>query len=144
MSLSGAAWRPRDSRSAQVIVSTARSPGSRDLRASQRVTLDRKVPLLEIYRLTPSPPWNPRVFAPAPAGDASVENYTVMHLKGVPDRGILLGRLAASGERFIANFEPDRALLHAIEAQDAVGMRGVVARAGDLNIFRPHPLSPRP
>ena len=66
-----------------------------------------------------------------------MENYTVLHLKGVAQRGILLGRLAAGGERFIANFEADARLLNSIEASDAIGMRGVVAREGAVNIFRP-------
>jgi hypothetical protein len=60
-----------------------------------------------------------------------------MHLKGRPDRGILLGRLNASGERFVANFEPD--VLDAIVASDAVGWRGTVRREGPINVFRLHP-----
>jgi acetyl-CoA C-acetyltransferase len=76
-------------------------------------------------------------FSDAPSGKATVESYTVMHLKGRPDRGILLGRLNASGERFVANFEPDG--LDAIVASDAVGRRGTVRREGPINVFRLHP-----
>jgi acetyl-CoA C-acetyltransferase len=76
-------------------------------------------------------------FTESPSGEAVVENYTVMHLKGVPDRGILLGRLVASGERFVANFESDLALLQSLETQDCIGLRGEVQRRNDLNLFRP-------
>jgi acetyl-CoA C-acetyltransferase len=75
-------------------------------------------------------------FSEAPAGEATVESYTVMHLKGRPDRGILLGRLAATGERFVANFEPQ--VLDAIVAHDAVGLRGTVRREGGLHVLRLH------
>lgn len=81
----------------------------------------------------------PVAFTHAPSGDAAVENYTVMHLKGIPDRGILLGRLSAGGERFIANFEGDVGFLQAVEARDAIGMQGVVEQRDGINIFRPHP-----
>jgi acetyl-CoA C-acetyltransferase len=75
-------------------------------------------------------------FTDAPSGDAIVESYTVMHLKGRPDRGIVLGRLASSGERFIGNFEPS--VLEAIVARDAVGLRGAVRRQDGINVLRLH------
>ena len=87
-------------------------------------------PLIDAQPKTP--------FADIASGQARVESYTVLHLKGVAQRGILLGRLAAGGERFIANFEADAGLLNSIEASDAIGMRGVVSREGAVNIFRPY------
>lgn len=69
---------------------------------------------------------------PAPAlvddaeGAATVESYTVIHdREGAPERAVVVGRLEG-GERFLADAPPERALLEALEREEAVGRRGRV------------------
>ena len=46
----------------------------------------------------PKPP-----FTEQPSGRATIETYTVMHGRKGPEYGVIVGRLNATGERFIAN-----------------------------------------
>jgi uncharacterized membrane protein YedE/YeeE len=81
-------------------------------------------------------------FNSAPHGAATVETYTVMHGRGDegwgPQFAVLFGRLAGSGERFIANLPDEPALLHALQNQDSLGRAGQVHRGADgRNLFTP-------
>jgi acetyl-CoA C-acetyltransferase len=60
-------------------------------------------------------------FTETPEGVGIVESYAVAHSKTGPELGIVVGRLADSGVRFIANASGEE-----LEAGDALGRRGVV------------------
>jgi acetyl-CoA C-acetyltransferase len=77
-------------------------------------------------------------FAGAPAGNATVETYTVLFDRdGAPERGIIIGRLADDA-RFIANAPPDRRTLESMTKREMVGTKGTVRAAEDgANIFTP-------
>ena len=70
-------------------------------------------------------------------GPATIETYTVMHDKRGPAYSVLLGRLAATGERFIANTPSDPAVLHDLQQREGLGRPGVVRHAEGLNTFHP-------
>lgn len=70
-------------------------------------------------------------------GPATIETYTVMHDKNAPAYSVVLGRLAATGERFIANTPADAAVLHDLQERESLGRRGVARHAGGLNTFQP-------
>ncbi len=54
-----------------------------------------------------------------PQGAGEIESYTIVYHKGRPARGIVLGRLAASDQRFLAVTAPeDRETVQAMVAQD--------------------------
>jgi len=80
-------------------------------------------------------------FTERPAGRAIIEAYTVAFSKGEPDRGIIVGRLTASDERFLANSMADPELLRSFIDHDQVGRLGIVRAAeetgGDTNLFVP-------
>ena len=77
-------------------------------------------------------------FTESPAGIATVETYTICHTRGIPDRGIVIGRLADSGQRFLANTPVDRALFESMIKEEQIGRAGTVKNEGELNIFVPH------
>ena len=70
-------------------------------------------------------------------GEATIETYTVMHDKNGPAYSVLLGRLSATGERFIANTPADKALLQDLQDREGLGRAGVVRHADGLNTFHP-------
>jgi acetyl-CoA C-acetyltransferase len=70
-------------------------------------------------------------------GPGTVETYTVMHGKEGPDYGIVIGRLDASGERFIANLPDDPAMLQDLQDRESLGRPGTVRHDGGRNIFVP-------
>lgn len=74
-------------------------------------------------------------FTEIPEGAATVETYTVMHDKNGPAQGIVLGRLAMTGERFIANTASDAATLGELQACDALGRHGRVQSSDGRNLF---------
>ncbi len=76
-------------------------------------------------------------FSETPCGAATVESYTVVHSKKGRELGIIVGRLAATGARFIANTPDDPALLADLESRDALGRRGVVRGENGRNLFVP-------
>jgi acetyl-CoA C-acetyltransferase len=83
------------------------------------------------------PEAKPVPIAPSADGAATVETYTVLYERdGAPTRGIVVGRLD-DGRRFLANTPGDRALLEALVAAEAVGLRGRVRRLGTTNEFDP-------
>ncbi len=76
-------------------------------------------------------------FTEQPDGAATIETYTIMHDKRGPAYSVLLGRLAATGERFIANTPTDAAVLKDLQERDSLGRAGVVRHQDGLNIFYP-------
>jgi acetyl-CoA C-acetyltransferase len=77
--------------------------------------------------------------APEPAGEATVEAYSVAFGKeGEPEQCIVIGRLAG-GERFIANTPADRELMWSTTREEFVGQKGSVSHdaATGRNVFEP-------
>jgi len=71
-----------------------------------------------------------------PEGAATVETYTVGYDRmGTPDQGIIVGRLDATGERFLANTEPDPELLATLARRESIGRRGQVRTVDDKGLF---------
>jgi acetyl-CoA C-acetyltransferase len=71
-------------------------------------------------------------FDDAPSGSGTIETFTVVHAKGRPVRGIVLGRLDATGDRFIANvFDP--VWLQALMDGPAVGRAVEVTSGNPVN-----------
>ena len=80
----------------------------------------------------PIPPLNP-----APEGRARIETYTVMHGRGGgPELGVVIGRLEATGERFLANTPADAATFAALEDVEGVGRTGRVETRDGRGVFR--------
>lgn len=72
-------------------------------------------------------------------GEATIETYTIVNGKEGPERGVIVGRLTGSGERFLANTPADRETLEKLMAtDDAIGMRGTVTPEGPMNRFVPN------
>jgi acetyl-CoA C-acetyltransferase len=77
-------------------------------------------------------------FTETPQGAATIETYTVMHGKDGPEFAVVLGRLAVTGQRFIANLPDDPAALWDLQQRDSLGRRGQVRRGADgRNLFIP-------
>jgi acetyl-CoA C-acetyltransferase len=77
-------------------------------------------------------------FTETPAGEATVETYTVMHGKKGPEYGVVFGRLKATGQRFVANVPPDQATLRDLQERDSLGRPGTVVHGADgRNLFTP-------
>jgi len=80
------------------------------------------------------------VVAAAPAraqyadGAATLETYTVVFSKGAPSHAIVVGRLEATGERFLANAEDSPTLTRMLD-EDPLGARIVVRSLGAGNRF---------
>ena len=71
-------------------------------------------------------------------GDARVETYTIVHDRtGAPESGIVIGRLTASNQRFLANLPSDAALLESLESEELIGVPGKVRTASGHNEFAP-------
>lgn len=77
-------------------------------------------------------------FTETPQGGATIEAYTVMHGKEGPEFAVVFGRLAATGQRFIANLPDDRAALWDLQNRDSLGRPGQVQRSTEgRNLFVP-------
>jgi len=76
-------------------------------------------------------------FTQAANGAATIETYTVMHDRNGPAYSVLLGRLAATGERFIANTPADKAVLQDLQERESLGRAGVVRHHDGVNTFHP-------
>jgi acetyl-CoA C-acetyltransferase len=74
-------------------------------------------------------------FTETPDGAATIESYTVVHGKAGPELGIIVGRLAATNQRFVANTSDDAATLADLEARDSLGRPGTVRSDGGRNRF---------
>lgn len=68
--------------------------------------------------------WPAPAISGQPDGWATIETYTVVYVKGVPDYAVVVGR-TASGERFLANTEPGDAQTVAgvLDDQDPLSRR---------------------
>lgn len=75
----------------------------------------------------------------APQGRGQIEAYTVLHDKGAPAQGIVFGRLAGSGQRFIANSPADAGSLAELQDHEALGRPGQVSHHEGANSFVPDP-----
>jgi acetyl-CoA C-acetyltransferase len=76
-------------------------------------------------------------FTERPDGPAKIETYTVMHDKKGPAFSVVLGRLDATGERFIANTPAEAAVLQDLQERESLGRPGIVRHRDGLNTFRP-------
>jgi acetyl-CoA C-acetyltransferase len=76
-------------------------------------------------------------FTEQPAGRARIETYTVMHGKNAPEFAVVLGRLDATGERFLANTPADAATLVDLRDRDSLGRGGTVHHRDGHNTFVP-------
>lgn len=74
-------------------------------------------------------------FIDAANGPASVETYTVCFDKTAPVRGIVIGRLLETDQRFIANTREDAAVLGNMMQDDFLGCTGHVVSNDGLNTF---------
>ena len=81
---------------------------------------------------TPSPE-----FSEIPNGRATIETYTICFNKGVAERGIIVGRLADSGQRFVANTIVKPELLQGMIEKEQVGRTGTVSHSEGMNTFIP-------
>jgi acetyl-CoA C-acetyltransferase len=72
------------------------------------------------------------------SGAARVESYTIAHDRdGAPARGIIIGRLTDTNERFLANTPPDPDLLASLEQNELIGTLGNVRREDGRNLYLP-------
>lgn len=77
------------------------------------------------------------VFTETPEGSATVETYTVCFKRGVAERGIIIGRLDANGQRFVANTADDAATLNGLVENEQLGRGGQVSCNEGMNTFIP-------
>ncbi|HKL61807.1 MAG TPA: acetyl-CoA acetyltransferase [Woeseiaceae bacterium] len=73
----------------------------------------------------------------APAGQGTVETYTVVFGREGAARGIVIGRLEENGARFIANTPNDPALLTRMVEEEFLERGGTVAAGDVVNTFTP-------
>jgi acetyl-CoA C-acetyltransferase len=72
------------------------------------------------------------------SGPASVETYTIVYDRdGDPARGIIVGRLTDTNERFLANTPEDPRLLADLAKLEVIGTTGTVGRDDGKNLFLP-------
>ena len=76
-------------------------------------------------------------FTETPDGPAVIETYTVCFAKGEPERGIVIGTLAGTGQRFVANTPSDPGLLIAMTQSEQIGRQGNVSNNEGMNLFVP-------
>lgn len=95
----------------------------------------RRQPPSELQRALDALPKAP--LAKIANGPATIETYTVMHGKTDPDFGIVVGRLDATGERFLSNTPKDPAVLRDLQAREGLGRHGVVRHEDGHNVFTP-------
>jgi acetyl-CoA C-acetyltransferase len=72
-----------------------------------------------------------------PTGTGTVETYCVTYGKEAPERGYILGRLDASGDRFVAMAPNEPALLADMMTREQLGRKVSVSDEGGRNVFRP-------
>lgn len=75
-------------------------------------------------------------FTETPAGDASIETYTVIYGRAGVERALVIGRLE-DGRRFIAETPDDADTLERMISQDMLGARGTVSTGTPKNLFVP-------
>ena len=73
-----------------------------------------------------------------PSGSGRIESYTVAHVNGKPPEGLLIGRMADSGNRFCALMTQDDGHVARLMQQDGIGMDGLLTSDEDgINRFTP-------
>jgi acetyl-CoA C-acetyltransferase len=72
----------------------------------------------------------------APSGSGTIETYCVAYGKDAPEKSYILGRLDASGERFVAVAPDDPALLADMLTREQLGRRVTVTQEVGRNVFR--------
>ncbi|MBK9955970.1 MAG: acetyl-CoA acetyltransferase [Rhodocyclaceae bacterium] len=73
-----------------------------------------------------------------PSGTARIETYTVHYEKGMPTRGVIIGRLLADDARFVANTPADRPdILAWLTTAEPLGSVGQVSNSEGRNTFVP-------
>lgn len=71
-------------------------------------------------------------------GAATVETYTIVHDRdGRPVKGIIIGRLTETDQRFFANTVPDPDLLADLEKIELIGTHGSVRHQEGRNLYIP-------
>jgi len=76
-------------------------------------------------------------FTEVPEGAARIETYTICFDREGPCRGIVVGRLDSTDQRFLANLPVDPQLMLRLVEQEAVGLPGLVSQQQGRNIFLP-------
>jgi len=74
-------------------------------------------------------------FIAAANGAAKIETYTVCFDRTAPVRGIVIGRLLGSDQRFIANTDEDAQTLAQMLHDDFLSRSGNVISSDGLNTF---------
>lgn len=72
-----------------------------------------------------------------PAGTGTIETYCVTYGKDEPERGYILGRLDASGDRFVAMSPADPAVLADMLTKEQLGRKVTVSEVAGRNVFHP-------
>jgi acetyl-CoA C-acetyltransferase len=72
-----------------------------------------------------------------PSGTGTIETYCVPYGKDAPERGIAIGRLDGSGERFVAVAPTDSAMLTDLLTKEQLGRKVTVSQEDGRNVFRP-------
>lgn len=70
----------------------------------------------------------------APDGEGTIEAFTASYQDDVPVRGIVVGRMQ-DGRRFVANTDPEPAVLERLVSEDLVGVSGRVHSGPEGNHF---------
>jgi acetyl-CoA C-acetyltransferase len=73
---------------------------------------------------------------PKPDGDGTIETYCVTYGKEAPEKAYILGRLDASGDRFVAMANDDPALLADMLTREQLGRKVTVGEKDGKNVFR--------
>jgi len=76
-------------------------------------------------------------FTESPLGAAKIETYTVCFDRNGPQRGFVVGRLASTDQRFLADLPTEVLLLQELLKQEAIGLRGSVVQQNGRNLFFP-------
>jgi len=72
-----------------------------------------------------------------PNGSAVIETYTVCFARGQAEKGIVIGRLTETDQRFVANTPADADLLMSMTESEQIGRTGTVSNKEGMNLFVP-------
>ena len=72
-----------------------------------------------------------------PSGIGTIETYCVTYGKDAPERGYILGRLDATGDRFVAMTPQEPAILADMLTREQLGRKVSISDEGGRNVFRP-------
>lgn len=72
-----------------------------------------------------------------PTGTGTIETYCVTYGKEAPERGYILGRLDASGDRFVAMSPDEPAIVADMLTKEQLGRKVTLGESGGRNVFRP-------